>query len=175
MLNYRIICNYFITCSYLHSPSSRIDPFRVELCLKMIRFPSTEWQSCTVCRYPATGIYTHAVIRQKLLRMRLRPIEALENRMFATAIEVNGKMLPIRLYVSLCVCLDLDSDWHCSIYGYSFRDLQISHVLHGNFRQLSRFSLYLSLSLSLSLFELCSFTWPWARTVQTRVCFALLK
>lgn len=103
MLNYGIICNYFITCSYLHSPSSRIDPVRVELCLKMIPFPSTEWQSCTVCRYPATGIYTHAVIRQKLLWMRLRPIEALENRMFATAIEVNGKMLPIRLYVSVCV------------------------------------------------------------------------
>lgn len=34
-----------------------------------------------------------------------RPIEALENRMFATAIEVNGKMLPIRLYASVCVCV----------------------------------------------------------------------
>lgn len=135
----------------MHRLSSRIDPFRVELCLKMIPFPSTEWQSFTVCRYPATGIYTHAVIRQKLLWMRLRPIEALENRMFATAIEVNGKMLPIRLYVSLCVCLDLDSDWHCSIYGYSFRDLQISHVLHGNFRQPpGSVSICLSLSLSLN-------------------------
>lgn len=40
-----------------------------------------------------------------LLRMLLRPIEALEDRMFATAIELNGKMLPIRLYVYVAVTM----------------------------------------------------------------------
>lgn len=73
----------------------------------LIIFPATQFESPGANR-PSLHIYTHAVNwAARAEAAALRPIEPLQNRMFATAIGLNGKMLPIRLYVyrSEIVCL----------------------------------------------------------------------
>lgn len=118
--------------------------------------------------------------RRLLSGVAFGQFEPLQNRMFATAIELNGETLPICLYVYMPICASVrpfvsptlgqsERLWcflflfflvaapcfsrHC-IYGYSFRDLLISHVLDGNPEHSHR-----------SRNELVASQPPWPRTV----------